>query len=192
VARVHLDAVAELGEPSERVEQALCSFRSVDREVGPSRLADEQRVAREDEPRLVATRPVDHGERAVLRPVAGRMNRSHDDVAEDDLLSVGERIVRERSVGGRVHPYRHAVLQREPAVAGDVVGVRVRLEDGNYPDGAPADLVEVRLDPVSRVDEDGEPGMLVADEVRRAPQVVVDELLEEHAADRSTEYGYFS
>ena len=52
------------------------------------------------------------------------------------------------------------------------------------PDAAPLRLLEVLLDRVRRVDDDGVPGRLVADEVRGAAEVVVDELREDHDARR--------
>ena len=51
VTRVHLDAVAELDEPAERVEEALGALARLDREVGPRGVADEERVAGQDDPR---------------------------------------------------------------------------------------------------------------------------------------------
>ena len=52
VAGVHLDAVAELDEPAERVEETLGAFARLDREVGSRSVADEERVAGEDDPRV--------------------------------------------------------------------------------------------------------------------------------------------
>ena len=52
-----------------------------------------------------------------------------DDLAELELCPVLERLVRERRFGGSVHVHGDALLQREAAMTGDVVGVRVRLED---------------------------------------------------------------
>ena len=52
VARVDLDAVSELDEPAQRVEEALRALARLDREVGPRGVADEERVAGEDDPRL--------------------------------------------------------------------------------------------------------------------------------------------
>ena len=88
----------------------------------------------------------------------------------------------ERCAGGRVHVDGNAVLEREAPVPGDVVGVRVRLDDPRQPHAAPLRFLEVLLDPVGRVDDDGHAGVLVSDEVRGASEVVVDELLEQHLA----------
>jgi hypothetical protein len=84
--------------------------------------------------------------------------------------------------GGIVHVDGETVLERQPAVSGDVVGVCVRLEHGDQPDAAPVRFFEVGLDPVGRVDDDGHARMLVADEIRGASQVVVHELPEQHVA----------
>jgi hypothetical protein len=72
------------------------------------------------------------------------------------------------------------VLEREAAVSGDVVGVRVRLEDADDPDAPPLGLLDVRVDRVRGIDDDGDALLLVADEVGGAAEVVVDELLEQH------------
>ena len=98
---VHLDAVAELDEPPERVEEALGALAGLDREVGPRGVSDEERVAGQDDPRLGSARQVAHREAAVLGPVAGRVDAAQDDVAEDDLVAVLQRVVRVLGGGGR-------------------------------------------------------------------------------------------
>ena len=85
-----------------------------------------------------------------------------------------------------------AVLEREAAVARDVVGMRVRLEHPDEPDAAPLGLREQRLDRVGRVDDDGDAVVLVADEVGRAAEVVVHELREDHAPNGSSRCRYLT
>ena len=182
MAGIHLDAVAERDQPLQAVEEPFGAVRRLDGEIRPGGVADEERVAGQDEPRLVAARAVDDRERAVLRPVAGGVEGAHDDVAELDLRPVGERLVWERRFRGGVDAHRHAVLEREPAVAGDMVGVRVCLEHGDDPDAVVGGRVEVLLDAVRGVDDDRDTGALVADEVRGAAEVAVHELPEEHRA----------
>ncbi len=99
MARVHLDAVAELDEAPERVKEALGALACLDGEVGPGGVSDEQRVPGEDEPRLVAARVVDHGEAAVLRTVSRRVDAAQDDVAERDLVAVLHGVVRVLGLG---------------------------------------------------------------------------------------------
>ena len=101
----------------------------------------------------------------MLGPVPRRVQHAHDDIAELDLLAVGERLVRERGFRGCVHAHGDAVLEREAAVAGDVVGVRVRLEHGDELEPAAGALIQILLDRVGRIDDDGHSGVLVADEV---------------------------
>ena len=121
VTGVDLDAVAECRQPLERFEQVAGAFARGHREVGARRIADEQRVAGERD--LL----VDH-ERAVLRPVARRVQDTQPCLAHRQLLAVCERLERVLRVGDRVDRDRKTVLEGEPSVAGDVVGVRVRLE----------------------------------------------------------------
>jgi len=120
------------------------------------------------------------------------VQRPDDDIAEDDLRSVVERIVRERRFRLAVHAHRHALLEREPPVSGHVIRVRVRLERADEPHVPPLALLEILLDRVRGIDDDGHAGVLVADEIRSAPESVVDELLEEHEPDASNGCGYIS
>ena len=76
---------------------------------------------------------------------------------------------------------REPVLEREPSVTGEMVGVRVRLQNANEPDPAPLGFLEVLLDREGRVDDDCLARALVGDEVRRASESVVDELREDHS-----------
>lgn len=190
--RIDLDPVAEIDEPAQGVEEPLGPVERLDRKIGPCCIADEERVARKHEPRLVTARAVDHREGAVLRPVARRVQRAHEDVAELDLGAVGERLVRKRGLCGLVNPYRQAVLEREAAVTGDVVGVGVRLEHSDEPDAPARAGVQIPLDCVGRVDDDGDSCVLVPDDVRPAAEVVVDELFEQHFPDASNGCGYIS
>jgi len=182
VAGVDLDAVAELDEAAQRVEEAFGPLARLDRQVRPGGVADEERVAGQHEPRLRPARAVDDGDAAVLRAVARRVDAAQDDLSEGDLVAVLHRIVRVLGAGERVHAHRQAVLEREAPVARDVVRVRVRLDDAHEPHSASLRLLEVLLDGERRVDHGRDPGVLVADQVGRAPERVVDELREDHDA----------
>jgi hypothetical protein len=78
---------------TQRPEDAACALGLLDREVGPRDIADEQRVAGQDRPRLLAAPQVEQRERRVLGPVAGRVERSHDERAELPRVAVVERLV---------------------------------------------------------------------------------------------------
>ena len=56
MTREHLDAVGELEQAVQRVEQPFGALRGTHGEVGPGGIADEERVARQHEPRLIAAR----------------------------------------------------------------------------------------------------------------------------------------
>ena len=101
-----------------------------------------------------------------------RRARAHD-------VAVGQRLVGVLGLRERVDRDRYAVLEREPAVPGDVVGVGVRLEDALDPNVLLGRRLDVLLDRECRVDDDRDGGVTVADEVRGAPEVVVDELPED-------------
>ena len=163
-----LDPVGELEQPLQGVEEALRALRGSDGEIGPGGIADEQRVASEHEPRLVAARVVDNREAAVLRPMAGRVDDAKRDGADLDLVAVAHRVVRVVDAGVGVDADRDAVFEREPAVPGDVVGMRVRLDRADDRDALPFGFGEQRLDHIRRVDEHGNARFFVSDEVTRA------------------------
>ena len=184
MARVDLDAVSELDEPSQRVEEALRALARLDREVWPCGVAHEERVAREDDPRIVAPGAIAHREAAVLRPMTRRVDAAKKNVAELDLRAVGHRVVRVLGVGSRMDAHRDAVLEREPPVPGEVVGVRVRLDRADDAHVAFLGFFEVLLDREGRIDDDGVTGTGIADEVGGAAERVVDELREDHGRAR--------
>src|SRR3989442_956980 len=114
VAGEDLDAVPELDEPAQAVEEALGSLARLDRQIRPAGVADEERVAGEDEPGLLAAGAVDHREAAVLGAVARCVDRPQDDRADLDLRPVVERLL---GGGGGVFPRVLLVEQpqHEPA-----------------------------------------------------------------------------
>ena len=149
----HLDAVGELEQAVERVEEPFGALGGADRKVGPGGVADEERVARQHEPRLIAARGVGHGQAAVLGAVAGRVDHAERDRADLDRVTVDHRIARVVDLGQRVDADRDAVLEREPAVPGHMVGVRVRLDRPDDPEPLALGLLEQRLDREGGIDE---------------------------------------
>ena len=166
----------------ERVEDAAGALLLVDREVGPGDVADEQRVAGEDRPRLVRAGAVDERERGVLGPVPGRVQRADRERAELELPAVVERLVVVVGLGVAVDVDRRAGRGDEAAVAGDVVGVVVGLEDVLDANAEVAREAQVLVDVELGVDDRGDAGVLVADQVAGAAEVVVGELAEDHQA----------
>jgi hypothetical protein len=120
------------------------------------------------------------------------MQRAHHDIAELDLGPVAKRLVGERGSCGLVHVHRQSVLERKASVSRDMVSMRVRLEHADELDVVSCTCLEVLLDRVRGIDNDRDAGVLVADEIRRTAEVVVDELLEKHVSDASTGHGYIS
>jgi hypothetical protein len=84
------------------------------------------------------------------------------------------------------------MLECESPVTGDVIGMCVRLEDADELDLVPPGGIEILLDGERRIDDDGFLRLLVADEIRGAPEIVVDELPEQHGRDRTSRCGYIS
>jgi hypothetical protein len=180
VAGPELDVIGELEQAAARAEETVGALVRIDREVGPADRADEERVTGQHEPGIVAAAAVGDDEREVLGPVARRRERADQNVAELELGSVGERLV----------PVLRAGLVRdvegrpgglsEAAVAGDVVGVVVRLEHVREAEVVLVGELEVVLDLPLRVDD----GCLapVRDHVRGAGEILVQHLAEEHLA----------
>ncbi len=175
-----LDAVGQLEQPLQGVKEAFRAFPGANGKVRSRRVADEERVAREDEPRLVGAGAVDDREAGVLRTMPWRVDRPQDDLAQLQLEAVGQRVVRVLHVGRGVDRDRHALLECEPAVPGEMIGVRVGLDDADDLDSVPRRCGEYGRDRVRGIHDRRHAGLLVTDQVRRAPEVVVEELLEEH------------
>ena len=70
--------------------------------------------------------------------------------------------------------------------------MRVRLDRADDRDVASLGLREKRLDRERGVDDDRDARFLVADQIGRTAEVVVQELVEDHACDRSTRSRYLS
>ena len=111
------------------VEPARALLR-VDGEVGPGDVAHEERVSGDDEPGLIAPAPVGDQVGGVLGPVPGRRERRDRDLADATTRSPSASgSVVEVDAGRRRYVDRRAGRLREPALARDMVGVVVRLED---------------------------------------------------------------
>ena len=172
-----LHAVRQLEQPPQRTEEALGALLRRRRgRAGPRRRRRGVAVS------------TSHGSSARERSItstqvcSGRwpgVRSRADDLAELELVSVGERLVLVRRLGRRVDRDRDAVLEREPAVAGEVVGVRVRLDrphDPTLPAASPRAPARSRT-------EDRRPRRHLLPRrrpERRTAEVVVNELLEEH------------
>ena len=176
----HLDAVVELEKAVKRVEQALGTFLGRDREVRTSRVSDEERVAREDEPGLASARVVDDREAAMLGPVPRRVDDAERDGADRDLVAVVHRVVRVVDAGVGVDAHRNAVLERQTTVPRDVIRVGVRFDGADDPEPTSPGFGDERLDRKGGIDDDGDPRFLVTDQIARASQVVIEELVEDH------------
>ena len=175
-----LDAIRQLEQAPEAGVEVVRAVDGLDRQIRSRCVADEERIAGQHEPGLLGPSPVDDGETKVLRTVTRRVQQAERDVAEHDFPSVLEPVVVVLDLGRWVNRNRDPLLEREASVPGDVVGVRVGLEHADDSDALLVRRREVLLGRVSRIDDDGLVRLLVADEVRRAAEVVVDELPEDH------------
>ena len=176
-----LDAVAEPREsPMQRAVQALGALGARDREVGPRDVADEQRVARQEDPGLVAALEIRDRDAAVLGPVARCVQDVQCDVPEDDPVAVDDRPRLVLGPPERMGRDPHAALGRKHPVPRDVVGVRVRLD---HPDELQAVLeahVEDGLHMKRRIDHDRLSDVVATDDIRGAAEIAGQDLLEDH------------
>ena len=164
----------------EAVEDLASALLALDGEVRPRDVADEEAVARQERPGLVAARAVDEREGRVLGAVAGGVDGAHDERAELELVAVVEGLVLVLRLRDPVDVNGRARGGREPAVTRDVVGVVVGLEHVVDLDAEVARELEVLVDLEARVDHRGDARRVVTDEVRRASEVVVSDLPEDH------------
>ena len=134
----------------------------------------------EQRPGRAAAAGVAQQEGGVLGPVAGGVDRLDRHVAELQHPAVGERLVRVLGLGQLVDVDRRPGRPRQPAVAGDVVGVVVGLEHVLDPHPVQARQPPVGLDVPLRVDDRGDARVAIGDQVGRAAEVLVDDLTEEH------------
>ena len=177
MAGVDLDSRWQLGESRQRGVEVFGALARGDREIGPGCIADEQRVARQHDAL------VDH-EGAVLGPVPRRVQHADRHRADREDIAVRQRLRLELGLGERMHRDRQAVLQREPAVPGHMVGVRVGLEHALDADAFLLGGGEQLVNGERWVDDDRHARRTVTDEIRRAAEVFVHELPEEQHGPR--------
>ena len=142
----------------EAVEDPARALALVDGEIRPGDIADEQRVAAEHRPRLVAARAVHERERRVLRAMTRSVQRPHDQVAEFQLPTVVEWLVLVVRLGEAMHVDRRARGGSETTMAGDVVGMVVGFEDVLDADVHVPGECQVLVDLEPRVDDRGHAG----------------------------------
>ena len=104
VRRVQHEVVGQRQQPLgqravQRARHLLDGVLAVGVQVGAAGVADQQRVAGQHEPRLVAARVVGDEVGVMRERVAGRGDRLHLGVAELDDLAVGERVMLELDAG---------------------------------------------------------------------------------------------
>ncbi len=185
-----LDPVGELEQPLQRAEEILRALLRADREIGACGIAHEERVPGEHEPRRASPRAIGDREAHVLRPVTRRVEHADKHLPDLDLGSVLERLVRVLGLGRRMNRHRYSVLERQASVSRQVIRVRVRDERANQPHLVALGGLEQATDREERVDNHRDARFLVPDQVRRAAEIVVQELPEKHGFDASTRLGF--
>ena len=149
-------------------------------QVGPAGVADQERVAGQDHPRVVGSGVVGDQVGVMRLSVSGGRDRLELGVADVDDLAVCERVVVEvdaralRQVRGR------AGAGDQIGQARDVVGLNVRLEDGGDRHVLGLGERDVLVDQVDVGIDHGElASALAAEQIRGAGGFVVEQLAEE-------------
>ena len=178
MARPQLDRIVEVVQSAQRRVQGPRARAGIDREIGAADLADEEGVAAEQRERLAGAVAVAQHQGEMLRAMARRRARRQDGRADGDRIAGTQDVVRELGAGTGADVDGGARELGEPAVARDVVGMRVRLDDVHDPEAMPGRELEILVDRDRGVDHDGLPR--VGDDVRGAAEICVDQLAEEH------------
>ena len=180
VARPQLDGVGQGQQPLvQRAEDPARAVGRLDGQIGPGDVVDEQRVARQDRPRP-SLRRVRPGEGRVLGAMAGvctavtRRRRAPTCAVLEGLVVVGRR-------GQPVDVDAGARGRRQPPVARDVVGVVVGLEDVLDRDAEVPRELEVLVHLERGSTTAATPAFSSPTRYDAHPEVVVDELAEDHA-----------
>ena len=116
----------------------------------------------------------------MLGAVAGRVQHPQRRLADAQLVAVLDRVELVLRLRERMHGDARAVLERQPAVTRDVVGVVVRLEDAGDAQTVACRLLDVLLDRVRGVDDERLGGFGGADQIGGAAEIVIDELAKQH------------
>ena len=138
----------------QRAGHLLDAVLAVSVEVRSAGVADEQRVAGEHEPRLVAAGAIGDEIGVMGERVAGRGQRLHLGVTEHDDFAVGQRVMGELDAGALRQVRRGARALDELGQPGDVVGLQVRLEHRDDRHALALGELDVRVDEVDvRIDD---------------------------------------
>ena len=194
VAGPHLDvvgqgheAVAQAGEQAPSpLEAGVDAAGGLVEQIGAADVAHEDEVAGQEEAGLLGGGAVGDEERQVLGGVAWRVDRLRAHVAHGHDVAVAERLVVEgvgplgaalgREVQARARPVG------ELASAGLEVGVDVGLGHVRDPQAVARGEGDEGLDVATRVDHERLAGGLATDEVARLREVLVVDVLEQHAS----------
>jgi hypothetical protein len=136
MTRIEDDVVGQLEQAAQACVKKPCLAVRIagDVQVGSPDIADQQRVATEDDPRLLVAAPeVGHDVGVVRRRMSRRRHRGHDGVAELDPIAVAECLVLERDVGALREVGRRLRPGDELGKAGDMVGLDMGLEVSKTP-----------------------------------------------------------
>lgn len=116
----------------------------------------------------------------MLGGVPGRMENLDPDLTHLDPLAVFDRLVVVAEHGGGRAEQRDPLAGRELRQTGEIVIVAVAVDAVTDPQALRSGHVEVAVDLALRVEDERLPGLFGADQVGGVPEILEEELLEEH------------
>jgi hypothetical protein len=184
MARIDEHVVGQLEQTANRAEElprARLGF-SACVEIRTADVADEEGIAREDEPRIFGSPPpIGDDVGVVCGGMPGGGKRPNERVSELDHLTVGERRVLEVDVGADGEVRGRPCRLDERGKPGDVVGLHVRLEDGRDGRARALRRLQIAVDELHvRIDDRERGAGEAAEQVARAGRLLVEEGTEDH------------
>ncbi len=180
MAGIDLNPVGQRHQAPDARVLVACTFNGVNGEVRASDIAHEEGVSGEDGPRVIATGGVDTREARVLRAMPRQVDRLQANAPEVNHRAVGQWIMRELGICQGAHVHHGASGLMKAAAPRHVIGMCMGLDDVPNAHAVGGGGLQIRADVPLRVDDRHHAGVGVAHDIRRAAEVLVDDLPEEH------------
>src|ERR1700674_3304378 len=155
-------------------------------QIRTARIPDEQRVAGQDEPRFVASCPVDHREADAVGRVTRRMEHAYRDVAEVEHYSVFYSPKSEQRRRALVEAVLGSQRRRERTTSGNVVSVHVGVDHVENLEPERLGDRTIGVEVSARVNDGADAATPSAEDVGRARLILMQYLPKEHSVDSLT------
>ena len=130
MARIDFDEVGQIGDGSERdVKDCLGTFLATLRKVGSRYITDQEKICRQQAPRILSATPVDHRKVDLLRSMTGHMYDAQCDILHPELVATLRPTGSVGDLSKLGKDQFSACSDSQTTRPGDVVGVTVRIDD---------------------------------------------------------------